>query len=429
MAFSLAFHIIFACIGMTMPFLMIISHWLWIKKKDDTYLKLTKAWSKGVAIFFAIGAVSGTALSFELGILWPGFMKQAGAIIGMPFSWEGTAFFVESVCIGIFLYGWNRINKYLHWVSGLMVGVSGVISGIFVVCANAWMNAPSGFNWVNGTAINIDPFKAMFNPAWVSQSLHMTLAAFEATAFAVAGIHAILLLKHKEKIIHKKALIIALSLGSIAAILQPFSGDFSAKDVARRQPIKLAAMEGLFETEKGAGLTVGGIPDEKAEITRYGLKIPYALSYLAYGNIHSEVKGLNEFPKENHPPVLATHLAFQIMVGCGSLLALAGVLFWIFRIRNKAIITGKHFLRFIAICTPLGFIAVESGWFVTELGRQPWIIYGIMKTSESVTPVPGQIFPFLFFFVIYILLSGMGVWLMSRQIKALHEDINTDMGG
>ena len=426
MALSLAFHIIFACIGMTMPFLMIISHWLWIKRQDDIYLKLTKAWSKGVAIFFAIGAVSGTALSFELGILWPGFMKHAGAIIGMPFSWEGTAFFVESVCIGIFLYGWNRINKYLHWVSGLLVGVSGVISGIFVVCANAWMNAPSGFDWVNGAAINIDPFKAMFNPAWVSQTMHMTLAAFEATAFAVAGIHAILLLRYKEKIIHQKALIIALSLGSIAAILQPFSGDFSAKDVARRQPIKLAAMEGLFETERGAGLTIGGIPDEKAGITRYGLKIPFALSYLAYGDFHSEVKGLNEFPKENWPPVLPTHLAFQLMVGCGSLLALTGVLFWIFRIKNKSILTGKYFLLLIAICTPLGFIAVESGWFVTELGRQPWIIYGIMKTSESVTPVPGQIFHFFFFFTVYILLSGMGVWLMSRQIKALHEDINSE---
>lgn len=428
MALSLAFHIIFACIGMTMPFLMVISHWLWIKKNDDIYLKLTKAWSKGVAIFFAIGAVSGTALSFELGILWPGFMKHAGAIIGMPFSWEGTAFFVESVCIGIFLYGWKKINKYLHWVSGLLVGISGVISGIFVVCANAWMNAPSGFDWVNGAAVNIDPFKAMFNPAWVSQTLHMTLASFEATAFAVAGIHAILLFRHKEKIIHQKALIIALSLGSIAAILQPFSGDFSAKDVARRQPIKLAAMEGLFETENGAGLTIGGIPDEKAGITRYGIKVPYALSYLAYGDVHAEVKGLNEFPKENHPPILPTHLAFQVMVGCGSLLALAGVLFWIIRIKNKSYITGKRFLRFIAVCTPLGFIAVESGWFVTELGRQPWIIYSIMKTSESVTPVPGQIFPFLIFLTIYILLSGMGVWLMSRQIKVLDEDTNSGDG-
>jgi cytochrome bd ubiquinol oxidase subunit I len=181
MGFSLAFHIIFACIGMTMPFLMVISHWLWIKRQDEVYLRLTKTWIKGVAIFFAIGAVSGTALSFELGLLWPGFMQHAGAIIGMPFSWEGTAFFIEAIAIGLFLYGWNRMNKWVHWASGVVVGISGVASGVFVVTANAWMNAPAGFDWIDGQAYNIDPWAAMFNPAWVSQTLHMTLAAFEAS--------------------------------------------------------------------------------------------------------------------------------------------------------------------------------------------------------------------------------------------------------
>ena len=297
MAISLAFHIIFACIGMTMPFLMVISNWLWIKRKDEIYLQLTKAWSKGVAIFFAIGAVSGTVLSFELGLLWPDFMKYAGAIIGMPFSLEGTAFFVEAICIGLFLYGWNKLNPYVHWISGLLVGISGVLSGIFVVCANAWMNAPAGFNWVNGKAININPVAAMFNPAWLSQSSHMIIAAFIATSFAVAGLHAILLLKNKNNLLHKRALIIALSFGSIFAILQPLSGDHSAKDVAKRQPIKLAAMEGHFITEKGAGLTIGGIPDIKTETTNFGIKIPKLLSFLAYGNFNAEVKGLRDFPK------------------------------------------------------------------------------------------------------------------------------------
>ena len=265
MAVSLAFHIIFACIGMTMPFLMVISHWLWLKKKDETYLRLTQAWSKGVAIFFAIGAVSGTVLSFELGLLWPGFMKYAGAIIGMPFSWEGTAFFVEAICIGLFLYGWEKLNPYVHWTSGLLVGISGVVSGIFVVCANAWMNAPAGFDlpagqtsFANGGPVNINPVAAMFNPAWVSQTLHMTIAAFTATSFAVAGIHAILLLRNKNNLLHKRALIIALSFGSLFALAQPLSGDLSAKDVAKRQPVKLAAMEGQFQTEAGAGLTIGG---------------------------------------------------------------------------------------------------------------------------------------------------------------------------
>jgi len=419
MAISLAFHIIFACIGMTMPFLMVISNWLWIKRKDEIYLQLTKAWSKGVAIFFAIGAVSGTVLSFELGLLWPDFMKYAGAIIGMPFSWEGTAFFVEAICIGLFLYGWNRLNPYVHWISGLLVGISGVLSGIFVVCANAWMNAPAGFDWVNGKAININPVAAMFNPAWLSQSSHMIIAAFIATSFAVAGLHAILLLKNKNNLLHKRALIIALSFGSIFAILQPLSGDHSAKDVAKRQPIKLAAMEGHFITEKGAGLTIGGIPDIKTETTNFGIKIPKLLSFLAYGNFNAEVKGLSDFPKNNWPPILPVHFGFQIMVGIGFLLAFVGVLFWILFWKWKDKITVNWFLKLAAICTPLGFIAVEAGWIVTEVGRQPWIIYNIMKTLDAVTPVPYQVVHLILFLIVYLLLSIMAVWLMSRQIKVL----------
>ncbi len=425
MALSLGFHIIFACIGMTMPFLMVVSHWLYLKRKDEIYLKLTKTWSKGVAIFFAIGAVSGTALSFELGILWPGFMKHAGGIIGMPFSWEGTAFFVEAICIGLFLYGWNRINPYLHWFSGLVVGISGVLSGIFVVTANAWMNAPAGFDWVNGQAINIDPFAAMFNDAWVSQTLHMTIAAFEATSFAVAGLHAFLILRRKNIAIHKKAMIIALAFGSIAAILQPLSGDHSAKDVAVRQPLKLAAMEGHFKTEKGAGLTIGGIPDENTRTTKFGIKIPNGLSFLAFGDFNAEVKGLNDFPKENWPPVAVTHIAFQIMVGCGTLLALAGILFWIIRFKRKNILLTKKFLIFVALIGPLGFVAVEAGWIVTEVGRQPWIIYNIMRTAEAVSPVPGQIFHFTLFAASYLVLCFVAYWLMKRQIIKLDEEALT----
>jgi cytochrome bd ubiquinol oxidase subunit I len=421
MGFSLAFHIIFACIGMTMPFLMVVSHWLWLKRKDEVYLKLTKTWSKGVAIFFAIGAVSGTALSFELGLLWPGFMRHAGAIIGMPFSLEGTAFFIEAIALGLFLYGWNRLRPWVHWTSGLVVGISGVVSGIFVVTANAWMNAPAGFDWINGQAYNIDPFAAMFNDAWISQTSHMTFAAFEATAFGVAGLHAILLLKKKNFEIHKKAMIIALSIGSIAAIIQPLSGDYTAKDVAKRQPIKLAAMEGQFETEKGAGLTIGGIPDEEAMETKFGIQIPKALSFLAYGDFDAEVKGLKEFPKENWPPVLITHLSFQLMVACGTFLAVVGIIFWYLRIRKKEKLYSRWFLKLVAVCTPLGFLAVEGGWFVTEVGRQPWIIYNIMKTSESVTPMPGQIVHLLSFVLIYFVLTVVAVWLMKRQINHLHE--------
>src|ERR1051325_8259593 len=222
MALSLGFHIVFSCIGMVMPFFMAVSHYFWLRTGKVVFLNVTKAWSKGVAIFFAVGAVSGTVLSFELGLLWPEFMKHAGPIIGMPFSWEGTAFFVEAIALGVFLYGWNRLNKWVHWLSGIIVGISGVLSGIFVVSANAWMNSPAGFDWVNGKAINIDPLKAMFNEAWLPQSIHMTLAAFVATGFALAGVHALLLLRNRKNNFHHQAVKTALIFSSVAAILMPF---------------------------------------------------------------------------------------------------------------------------------------------------------------------------------------------------------------
>jgi cytochrome d ubiquinol oxidase subunit I len=421
MAVSLGFHIIFACIGMTMPFFMATAEYKYNKTGQPVYLELAKAWSKGVAIFFAVGAVSGTVLSFELGLLWPGFMEHAGPIFGMPFSWEGTAFFLEAIALGLFLYGWKRLNKWLHWFVGLFVGISGVASGIFVVAANAWMNSPAGFDWdpITGKAYNIDPWAAMFNDAWFSQALHMTLAAFVATGFAVAGIHALLLLKDKTNVFHQHAFKIAAVWGGIFAILIPFSGDYAAKDVAERQPIKLAAMESHFNTEAPAPLILGGIPNEETGTVDYAIKIPGALSFLAYGNFDAEVKGLNDFPRENWPPVAITHYGFQIMVGIGSLLMIISIIFFFLYWRKRDKLYSNKILKLFAIVTPLGFIAVEAGWTVTEVGRQPWIIYGIMKTADSVTPMPGLVVPFALFTLLYLFLSVVVIWLLKRQIKAV----------
>lgn len=421
MAVSLGFHIIFACIGMAMPFLMAISGYKFLRTGKVVYKDLTKAWSIGVAIFFAVGAVSGTALSFELGLLWPTFMEHAGPIFGMPFSWEGTAFFVEAIALGLFLYGWDRLHPWVHWACGVVVGVSGVASGIFVVAANAWMNAPAGFDWVNGQAVNIDPVAAMFNEAWFSQALHMTIAAFVATGFAVAGLHAFLLLKDKGNIFHQTALKIALAVGAVAAILQPLSGDLSAKDVAKRQPAKLAAMEALFETSEPADFVIGGIPDEAAREINYAIHVPNLLSYLAHGDFNAQVIGLDAFPADEQPPVLITHLAFQIMVGCGMVMAFIGLLFLLFNWRWKHLLMRNWFLWAITLSMPLGFIAVEAGWTVTEVGRQPWILYGIMRTSEAVSSMPGLEVTFYVFTGLYLLLSFILVWLMRRQIKTLPE--------
>ncbi|MGH2575828.1 MAG: cytochrome ubiquinol oxidase subunit I [Ignavibacteria bacterium] len=424
MAISLAFHIIFACIGMAMPFLMAMSEYKWIKTGEKVYLDLTKSWSKGVAIFFATGAVSGTVLSFELGLLWPNFMEHAGAIIGMPFSLEGTAFFIEAIALGLFLYGWNRLNKWVHWTMGLIVGISGVMSGIFVVSANAWMNSPAGFDWINGKAYNIDPWAAMFNDAWFTQALHMTIAAFVSTGFAVAGLHSILLLKHPNNLFHQKALKIALLVASISAILQPLSGDLSAKDVAKRQPAKFAAMESLFKTSKPADLLIGGIPDTESGTVKYGIYIPRFLSFLAHGDFDAEVKGLDRIPRENWPPVPIVHFAFQIMVASGSFLAIVSITFLFINWRKPYLLYNKKYLKLIAFSMPLGFIALEAGWTLTEVGRQPWIIYGIMKTSEAVTSMPGLIYPLMLFTGIYLLLSFIVTWLLVRQIKTLPKEYN-----
>lgn len=416
MALSLGFHIIYACIGMVMPFFMAIAHYKWLVTKDLTYRNITKAWSKGVAIFFATGAVSGTVLSFELGLLWPGFMKHAGPIFGMPFSLEGTAFFIEAIALGFFLYGWDKLNKWFHWFTGVVVGVSGLASGILVVSANAWMNSPAGFDYVKGQYLNIDPIKAMFNDAWFSQALHMTIAAFAATGFAVAGVHAFMILRKKNVTFHLKAFKIAIAFGATAALLQPVSGDISAKDVAKRQPAKLAAMEAHFKTEEAAPLIIGGIPDEENQTVNYKIEVPGMLSFLAHGDFKHEVTGLDKIPKENHPPVMITHFAFQVMVGIGAFLMVLAVIYFI-SLKKKSWYEKKWFLRLFILAIPLGFIAVEAGWTVTEVGRQPWIIYNVMRTADAVTPMPGIAYSFYLFTAIYISLTAVVIFLFRRQMK------------
>ncbi|TLV03780.1 cytochrome ubiquinol oxidase subunit I [Dyadobacter luticola] len=417
MALSLGFHIIFSCIGMVMPFFMAVAHYYWIKTGEPVYKNVTKAWSKGVAIFFATGAVSGTVLSFELGLLWPGFMKHAGPIFGMPFSLEGTAFFIEAIALGFFLYGWDRFNKWFHWITGVVVGVSGLASGILVVAANAWMNSPAGFDYINGEYVNIDPIAAMFNAAWFSQALHMTIAAFVATGFAVAGVHAFMILKGRNILFHTKSFKIAATFGCVAALLQPLSGDISAKDVAVRQPAKLAAMEAHFKTEKSASLIIGGIPDEKNKKVDYAIKLPGFLSFLAHGDFKSEVTGLDKIPEENHPPVTITHFAFQIMVGTGMAMMLISAIYFFSHFKQKNWLKSDWLLKLFAIATPLGFIAVEAGWTVTEVGRQPWIIYNVMRTADAVTPMPGITYSFYLFTAVYVSLAVFVVFMLYRQIK------------
>ena len=419
MAMSLAFHIVFAAVGIAMPLLMVMAEWRWRRTREEVYLTLAKRWAKGTAILFAVGAVSGTVLSFELGLLWPQFMNYAGAIIGMPFSLEGFAFFTEAIFLGIYLYGWDRVPPRAHLLAGALVALSGALSGIFVVIANAWMNSPTGFEMVDGRPVNIDPVAAMLNPMALSQTLHMTLAAYAATGFAVAGIHAYLLLRDRRNLFHRRALSIALIVGGAAALVQPLSGDLSARAVAQNQPVKLAALEGQFKTERGAPLRIGGIPDEEAGETRYAIEIPYGLSLLAFHDADAEVKGLEAFPRDQWPNTFVVHTAFQVMVGMGTLMmaiALWAAARW-WR-RRGALVESKWFLRALVVAAPAGMIAIEAGWTVTEVGRQPWIIQGVMRTKDAVTPMPGLVVPFVAFTLLYIFLAAIVVWLLLRQVAA-----------
>ena len=412
MGSSLAFHIVFAALGMGLPLLMVIAEGIALRTGNPVYMALARRWAKAFAILFAVGAVSGTILSFLLGLLWPRFMEYAGGIFGMPFSLEGFAFFIEAIFLGIYLYGWNRLSPRTHWLSGIPVAVAGLASGVFVVSANAWMNSPAGFDVVDGEPVNVDPVAAMLNDAWFQQALHMSLAAYTATAFGVAGVYAWGILRGGRDAYHLAALKIAMGIGVVVSILQPISGDLSARWVAENQPAKFAAMEGHFETEANAPLIIGGWPDPETGETNWAIEIPSGLSLLAGHDPDTVVAGLNDIPRDEWPEPRVIHVAFQVMVGLGLAMVAASVSFWFMVWRRKAVQPGRLQLWLLVALAPAGFIAIEAGWIVTEVGRQPWIIWHVMRTEDAVTQVPNQFAAFGGFTILYAILAVTAVWLL-----------------
>ena len=404
-ALSLAFHIIFAMAGMTLPLLMVIAEGMWLKTKDPQYLAMAKKWGKLTGILFAIGAVTGTLISFELGLLWPRFMAFAGPIFGLPFAIEGFAFFMEAIFLGIYLYGWDKVGPRAHWIAGWMVFLGAAMSGIFITAANGWMNTPQGFDMVNGHAVNIDPIAAILNPAAFFEVPHMVLAAYQSIGFLFAGIYALLLLKRPASNFYRRAMIISLMVGGICALINPIVGDLSAKHIAKNQPMKLAAAEGHWETQKEAPLIIGGWPSMEEERTKFGIEIPYALSLMAFGDKDAEVKGLKEVPREDRPNVPLVHMAFQVMVGAGTFMAGVFALWLFLTWRKKTLPMQQWMLGLIALAAPMGIIATEAGWIVTEVGRQPWVVQGIMRTSEGVTPVSNLGVPLVLFLLIFVFLG------------------------
>lgn len=413
MEVSLAFHMIFAALGIGMPLLMVAAEGLWLRTGREHYRQLAKKWAKATALTFAVGAVSGTALAFELGLLWPRFMEFAGGIFGSAFALEGYAFFIEAIFLGLYLYGWDRLSPRAHWLTGIPVAVSGMLSGVLVVAANAWMQVPAGFRMEEGQAVDVSPFAPFLSPAWFQMALHSTLSCYVATGFAVAGVYAVGILRGRRDDYHRSGLGLAMALATVTALLQPLSGDLSARNVAKYQPAKLAAMEAVFETERGAPLLVGGIPDAATGEVRWAIRIPKMLSVLAYGSPDAEVRGLDDFPADERPNVLITHLAFQVMVACGFALIGLGIWFWWARWRRPQA-QGRWLLRAVVAGSPLGFLALQAGWIVTEVGRQPWVVYGVMRTADGVTPVrevPATLFGFS---VLYLALGIALTYLLRR---------------
>lgn len=409
MEVSLGFHMIFAALGIGMPLLLLIAEALLLKTGRAHYRELARQWAKATALTFAVGAVSGTALSFELGLLWPAFMNFAGPTIGSAFTLEGFAFFIEAIFLGLYLYGWDRLSPRAHFLTAIPVALSGVLSGILVVAVNAYMQYPALDALGQPRTDPLAPFQS---PAWFHMSLHSSLSCYIATGFAAAGVYALGILRGRNDDYHRSAIRIALAVAAIAAVLQPLSGDLSARKVAELQPAKLAAAEALFETQRGAPLVVGGWPDTDRQEVRYALEIPRALSFLAYHDLNAEVAGLDRVARADWPNVVITHLAFQIMVGCGMLLALVGILYWVMQWRRRQ--PGRALLWLLLLVAPLGMLALEAGWVVTEVGRQPWVITGVMRTADAVTPVADVHITFYAFCVLYFVLGAALVLLLRR---------------
>jgi cytochrome bd ubiquinol oxidase subunit I len=418
MAISLGFHILFAIAGMAMPVLMALAQWRHLATGDESWRALADRWAKGTAILFAVGAVSGTVLSFELGLLWPEFMRHAGPLIGMPFSLEGFAFFLEAIFLGLYLYGRDRLSPRVHLACGVGVAICGMASAVFVTAVNAWMNEPTGLVLRAGELVDIDPWAAMRSAAFGSEALHVVLASYAAVSFAVMGIHAHALRRRPDDPMHRRAFALALGMAMVSIPLQIASGDRSAKHIAAHQPIKLAAAEGLFESTRAAPITLGGWPDLDAGEMRGGLEVPYVLSVLATGDPDGEVIGLHAVPRELWPPVAIVHLAFDVMVGCGTImLAFVGWAGWIWWRSRPPPWEHRRLLALARWVAPLGIVALEAGWVVTEVGRQPWIVHGWMRTADAVTPMPGLAVPLVGFTLLYLVLGVVVIVLLRGLVR------------
>jgi cytochrome d ubiquinol oxidase subunit I len=416
-ALSFVVHIPIVCFAIAFPAMVMLVEWLHLRTGEPVYRTLARRWTKVMAALFAIGVITGTILSFEMGLLWPAFTAKFGSVFGLGFAIEGFSFFVEAIFIGIYIYGWDRLSPRRHLLTGIPVVISGFTGSLNVIAVNAWMNHPSGFKLgPSGNPTDVHPWTALFGNSYLWHELvHMYLAGYMVTGFLVAGAYAFARLRGRWGRYERTALVIPLTVAALAAPVQVLVGDWAARDVATTQPVKLAAFEGLGHTERGAPVhLLGWYTDGQV---KYGVPIPKLLSFLSFHDPNATVRGLDTVPKDRQPPVNVVRIAFQTMVGIGTLLALLGTIYLVTRVRRRPMPESRWFYRAVVAAGPLSVVALISGWVTTEVGRQPWVVYRVMRTSDAVTGAGGIPVGYATLVIVYLAVGAGVVWILRRLAR------------
>lgn len=426
-ALSFAVHIPIVCFGIAFPVFVMFMEALWLRTGDPVYRTIAKRWSKVMLALFAVGVVTGTILSFELGLLWPNFTAIFGEVFGLGFTLEAFSFFIEAIFIAVYVYGWDRLSRRAHFLSGVPIVIAGFTGSLTVITVNAWMNSPSGFTLEAGRVTDVRPLEALFGNDYLwHEVIHMYLAGFMVAGFLTAAVYAFAWLRGRRGRYELVALVIPLTIAAIAAPVQIVVGDWAARTVARDQPTKLAAFEGLYETKAGAPVHLGGWYD--GDGVRYGIPLPRLLSLLAFHNPNARIQGLDVVPSDQRPPVNVVRVAFQTMVGIGFLLAGISAFFLYIWLRRRQLPRSAWFYRAVVAAGPLSVVALIAGWITTEVGRQPWIVYGQMRTEEAVTGAGGIPVGYTTLILVYVGLLAAIAWILRRLARA-PVDIPSGPGG
>ncbi|MGB2875503.1 MAG: cytochrome ubiquinol oxidase subunit I [Gaiellaceae bacterium] len=415
-ALSFAVHIPLVAFGISFPVMVLFAEARWLRTGDALYRTLARRWTRIMVALFAVGVITGTILSFEMGLLWPNFTATFGGVFGLGFAIEGFSFFVEAIFIGIYVYGWDRLSPRAHFVSGIPIVLTGFTGSLTVISVNAWMNHPSGFTLRDGKVVDVHQWQALFANTYLWHELvHMYIAGYIVSGFLLAGAYAFARLRGRWGRYERAALAIPLTAAALAAPVQVLVGDWAARDVARSQPVKLAAIEGLAQATRGAPVHLLGWYDNGK--IRFGVKIPHALSLLAFHSWNAKVQGLDAVPPADRPPVNVVRFAFQTMVGIGTLLALLGVVFVAVRVRRRRLPESRWFYRALVAAGPLSVVALIAGWVTTEVGRQPWVVYRVMPTADAVTGAGGVPVGYAVLAITYVLVGVGVVWTLRRLAR------------